>query len=78
MSINVNVNDEPWYAPQNNGYHGSHVFGTTVPVLVRLAEKTEKGVTSMVPLVVNGDCALFIFLLTDGWTDDDRNINSQP
>jgi serine protease len=41
VSIGVS---EPWYAPKDNGYHGTHVFGT-----IGAIGGNEEGVTSMVP-----------------------------
>jgi serine protease len=38
------VNGEPWYAPKNRGYHGTHVFGTIGGI-----GGNNEGVTSMVP-----------------------------
>jgi hypothetical protein len=42
--ISINVNGEPWYAPKNNNYHGTHVFGT-----IGAIGGNNRGVTSMVP-----------------------------
>jgi serine protease len=42
--ISIGVNGEPWYAPKNRAYHGTHVFGTIGAIGGNL-----KGVTSMVP-----------------------------
>jgi serine protease len=42
--VSIGVNGEPWYAPQNNGYHGTHVFGT-----IGAIGGNGQGVTSMVP-----------------------------
>jgi serine protease len=42
--VSIGVNGEPWYAPQNWGYHGTHVFGT-----IGAIGGNGKGVTSMVP-----------------------------
>jgi serine protease len=42
--VSMGVNGEPWYAPQNNGYHGTHVFGT-----IGAIGGNNRGVTSMVP-----------------------------
>jgi serine protease len=42
--ISMGVNGEPWYAPKNNAYHGTHVFGT-----IGAIGGNGEGVTSMVP-----------------------------
>jgi serine protease len=42
--ISMGVNGEPWYAPKDNGYHGTHVFGT-----IGAIGGNGEGVTSMVP-----------------------------
>jgi serine protease len=42
--VSIGVNGEPWYAPKNNGYHGTHVFGT-----IGAIGGNGEGVTSMVP-----------------------------
>jgi serine protease len=42
--ISIGVNGEPWYAPKNRGYHGTHVFGT-----IGAIGGNNEGVTSMVP-----------------------------
>jgi serine protease len=42
--ISIGVNDEPWYAPKNNAYHGTHVFGT-----IGAIGGNNEGITSMVP-----------------------------
>jgi serine protease len=42
--VSMGVNGEPWYAPEDNGYHGTHVFGT-----IGAIGGNNQGVTSMVP-----------------------------
>jgi serine protease len=42
--ISIGVNGEPWYAPKDNGYHGTHVFGT-----IGAIGGNGEGVTSMIP-----------------------------
>jgi subtilisin family serine protease len=57
--ISINVNDEPWFAPQNNGYHGTHVFGT-----IGAIGGNNIGVTSMVP-ASGGICYLIARVFDD-------------
>jgi serine protease len=42
--VSIGVNGEPWYAPKDNAYHGTHVFGT-----IGAIGGNNEGVTSMVP-----------------------------